>query len=153
MPTIRASKDFWAGVLYAAFGAVALALARDYPVGTTARMGPGYFPIVLGTVLAMFGLSAILRSFLRDGERVDPLAWKPLGLVTIGVVSFAWLLPRIGLPLALVVLVLIPASASGHFRLGLKPLALMVLLVAFCTLLFVEALGVPMPIAGSWLKG
>ncbi|MCM2502637.1 tripartite tricarboxylate transporter TctB family protein [Aureimonas altamirensis] len=153
MPTIRAGKDFWAGVLYAAFGALALVVARDYPVGTTARMGPGYFPAMLGTVLAVFGLAAIVRSLLRDGERVGKLAWMPMGLVTTGVVAFAWLLPRLGLPLSLVFLLLVPASASGHFRLGLKPLLLMAILISFCTLLFVEALGVPMPLVGNWVKG
>lgn len=153
MRTIRAPKDFWAGILYATFGCIALAMASGYPVGTTARMGPGYFPILLGSVLAMFGLAAIIRAFLHDGEGVDSIAWKPLALVIAGVVAFAWLLPRLGLPLSLVVLTLIPASASARFRLGLKPLLLMAALIVFCVLLFVEALGVPMPLVGAWLKG
>lgn len=153
MPAIRARKDFWAGMLYVAFGLSALAIASGYPMGTTARMGPGYFPILLGAVLAMFGLAAIARSFMRYGEAIEPIAWKPLALVTVAVIAFAWLLPRLGLPLTLAVLILISASSSSHFKLGIKPMLLMVALIAFCVLLFIEALGVPMPLVGSWLKG
>lgn len=153
MPAIRAPKDFWAGALYAAFGGTALSLASRYPMGTGARMGAGYFPVMLGSLLLLFGLAAIVRSFLRTGEGLGEIAWRPLALVAGGVVAFAWLLPRLGLPLSLIVLILVPATASRRFRIEPRALLLMVALIAFCVALFVEGLGVPLPLLGSWLRG
>ncbi len=59
------NKDVWAGLLLIAIGAVAMLIARNYPFGTALRMGPGYFPIVLGALLILFGLY-ILASGLRE---------------------------------------------------------------------------------------
>ena len=55
MPLIRNPKDFYAGVLFMSFGLAALVIARSYPLGTAARMGPGYFPRVLGILLLGIG--------------------------------------------------------------------------------------------------
>src|SRR5216684_3108885 len=48
---IRAPKDFWSGVMFCGFAAVAILAARGYSLGTAGKMGPGYFPLVLGGVL------------------------------------------------------------------------------------------------------
>src|SRR4051812_15803810 len=52
---LRAPKDFWSGIMFLAFAAVGLIASRDYSLGTSLRMGPGYFPILLGSVLALLG--------------------------------------------------------------------------------------------------
>jgi hypothetical protein len=126
-------------------------IGRDYPFGTGARMGPGYFPSVLGGLLVLFGLAAVVRSFLQPGESIGAVAWKPLFLVVAATVAFAFLLPRIGLPVSLVILVLVSAAASERFRFDWRPALGLVALVAFCTLVFVTALGVPLPLFGTWL--
>jgi len=69
-PTLLSNKDFWAGALLASIGVAAAVLARDYPFGTSLRMGPGYFPTVLGVTLALFGGYFLVRS-LRASETVD----------------------------------------------------------------------------------
>ncbi len=143
-------KDFWAGVLYIAFGTIAFWIGRDYPMGTAGRMGAGYFPAVLSVVLTGIGLMSVARSFAQDGEAVGAIAWKPLGLVVGATILFGILLQTAGLMVALVALVLASAVASQHFRLDLKALAGLVLLVAFCALVFVKGLGVPLPLVGSW---
>ena len=56
VPTIRAPKDFWTGVMFIAIAAVALYAGRGYSLGTAVRMGPGYFPMLLGSLLALIGL-------------------------------------------------------------------------------------------------
>ena len=67
-------------------------IGRDYPLGSSARMGPGYFPAVLGSLLALFGVVSIGRSFIRPGEPIDAIAWQPLVLVLGSVVLFGLLL-------------------------------------------------------------
>ena len=68
MSAIKAPKDFGAGILYIAFGAVGFYIARDYGFGQASRMGPGYFPSVLSGLLLAFGLVAVIRSFIKPGE-------------------------------------------------------------------------------------
>ncbi|ARC38890.1 tripartite tricarboxylate transporter TctB family protein (plasmid) [Paracoccus yeei] len=150
---IRSPKNFWAGTLYASLGALALLIASRYPMGTGARMGPGFFPTVLAGLLLAFGVASIGQSLLREGSAIESIAWRPLALVIGGVVGFALLLPRIGLPAALVVLILVPATASSAFRLSVRSLGLMVLLIVFSVVLFALLLGVPMPLVGYWLRG
>ena len=71
MPSfIRHQKDFWIGALFLFFGLVAVVVARDYPMGTAGRMGPAYFPTMLGSLLILIGAIAVIRSFLHDGEAV-----------------------------------------------------------------------------------
>lgn len=152
--SVRSPKDFWAGVLYAAFGGAAVVIAAgEYPMGTGARMGPGYFPIALGLLLLAFGLACLVRSFVRAGEPIGAIAYKPLALVTGATVLFGLLLPVLGLVVALVVLALVSAAASAQFRFDWRAAAGLVVLVAACALVFVTALGVPLPLRGSWLGG
>jgi hypothetical protein len=150
MSHVLQKKDFWAGVLYIAFGAAAFWIGRDYSMGTAGRMGAGYFPTVLSVILMVIGLLSAARAFLQAGQPVGAIAWKPLALVVGSTALFGLLLPTAGLVVALAVLILTSAFASQHFRLDPKAIAGLILLVAFCTLVFVKALGVPLPLVGSW---
>lgn len=150
---IRNPKDFGTGLIYLILGGAAVYLALDYGMGTSTRMGPGYFPSVLGGLLLVFGAVAIIRSFLRPGTPIGGFAWKAMILVIAGTLLFAFLIRTAGLPIAMVVLVLLSASASAKFAFEWKATAGLVALVAFCALVFVKALGVPMPLLGSWFGG
>jgi hypothetical protein len=150
MSHVLQKKDFWAGVLYIAFGAAAFWIGRDYPMGTAGRMGAGYFPAILSVILMLIGLLSAARGFAQGGEAVGAIAWKPLALVVGSTALFGLLLPTAGLVFALIALVLVSAAASQHFRFEPKAAVGLILLVVFCTLVFVKALGVPMPLVGSW---
>ena len=100
---IRNPRDFWAGAIYLALACVVLWIGRNYPQGSSERMGPGYFPTVLGWLLVLFGAISVGRSFFRAGEPVGHIAWRPLGLVLMAVVLFGLLL-------------LAPASSSRLLR-------------------------------------
>ena len=65
--TLSNNKDIWSGLMLIAIGAAAILVARNYPFGTALRMGPGFFPVVLGGLLIVFGLT-ILAIGLRQGE-------------------------------------------------------------------------------------
>ncbi|MBK7591884.1 MAG: tripartite tricarboxylate transporter TctB family protein [Betaproteobacteria bacterium] len=147
---IRSPRDFWAGVLYAGFGAAAVLIARDYGLGSSSRMGPGYFPTVLGSLLLLIGLASLVRSFFAAGEPIGAIAWKGLLLVTLATVLFGALLRPAGLVIALAAVILVSAAASVRFRFDARALALMGGLIVFCGLVFVTGLGLPVSLLGTW---
>jgi hypothetical protein len=151
--SIRNPRDFWAGVIYLALGIAAIWIGRNYPQGTSARMGPGYFPTVLGAILGSLGAISIARSFLRPGEMIAPFAWRPLVTILGAVVLFGLLLDRAGVIIALACLMIVGALASRNSRFDVTTVAAFAGLVAFCVIVFVKGLGVPMPLLGSWFGG
>jgi hypothetical protein len=150
---IRNPRDFWAGAIYLALAIAAIWIGRDYQQGTSARMGPGYFPTALGALLGMFGIVSIGRSFIRSGEPIGAIAWRPLALILGAIVLFGFLLPRAGVVVALTGLIVVGALASRKTRLNATSVAALVGTVAFCVLVFVKGLGVPMPLVGTWFGG
>lgn len=149
---VRAPKDFWTGLLYVAFGCVAVWIGQDYRFGTAGRMGPGYFPLTLAAILVGIGLLSLGRSFVVKGEGIARIVWKPLVLILLANALFGFLLPRAGIVVALFSLCIVSAAASKEFRFDWKATGGLLLLVAFCVVVFVKGLGVPMPIVGRWLQ-
>ena len=144
MISIRNHKDFYSGLIFIFFGALAVVVARNYPMGSTLRMGPGYFPTLLGSVLAILGFLITARALWLDGEAIEPLAPRPMALVLGAVLAFALLIERTGLVLATVALVVL-SRLSEEFRLG-EVAALSVLLAALGVAVFVYGLGLPFSI-------
>ena len=149
MAQIRNPKDFWAGIIYIVIGLGAVFLARDYELGSAFKMGAGYFPTVLGGLLAAIGLASVIRSLLRDGEPIGEFAVKGMLLVTVGTLLTGFLFRRAGIVVALPLLILITSYASIKFRWGAS-LALAVGVTTFCVVVFAYGLGLPLPILGKW---
>lgn len=145
----RNSSDFWAGIIYIAFGATALVAARDYGMGTALRMGPGYFPTVLAWILTAIGIVSAIRGLRGKGEPVSALSLRGIILIAGPIVLFASLLRGTGLLVALPLLIITSAYASAHFKLG-RTLLLAAGLTIFCSLVFIKGLGIPMPLLGTW---
>src|SRR4030095_10998012 len=94
---IRAQKDFWSGVMFLAFAAIAVIAASGYTMGSGGRMGPGYFPMALGGGLALLGILLVVRSLAIDGEPSGRLTLVPLLSIPAGVVLFGLSTERLGL--------------------------------------------------------
>jgi putative tricarboxylic transport membrane protein len=150
---IRNPRDFWAGAIYLALAIAGIWIGQDYQLGTSERMGPGYFPSALGSILAIFGVVSIARSFIRPGEAISAIAWRPLAFVLGSTVLFGLLLPRVGVLIALPCLIVVSAFASRNSRFDVTSIAALFGLVAFCVVVFVKGLGVPMPLIGTWFGG
>lgn len=146
-------KDFLTGVGYALIGGSALYFGRDYAFGTLSRMGPGFFPLVLGAILTLIGIALSLRALLRGDERIGALSLRPLVLVVGSIFLFAWLLPLLGMPLTLAVLIAVASLGSPSFRPELRFALVMAAVILACVGLFVYGLGVRMPVAGSLFGG
>lgn len=151
MPTfIRHPKDFWTGIIFLIFGLAAVIIGQDYQMGTAGRMGPGYFPTILGGLLALIGLAAMVRSFVRPGEAIGRFYLKNLALVSVAVLLFGFLMRDAGLLPAVIAVVMVSAYASPKFT-WLSTLLISIGLAVFCVLVFVKLLGLPMPMLGPWL--
>lgn len=140
---IRSPSDFWCGLLFIVVGIAFMVLAREYRFGTPARMGPGFFPTVLGGILAALGLSLVLPALVRDGPSLTRPALRPALAILIAIVVFALLLAPMGFVIASGALILIAALAEPDLRL-LESVGLTLFLIAFSVVIFVLALGLPL---------
>jgi Tripartite tricarboxylate transporter TctB family len=150
--SICSPKDFWSGLIYLSFGLSAIIIARDYGMGSALKMGPAYFPTILGWLLVAIGAISVVRGFVVRGTRVGGFAVKRLLIVVGATVLFGLTVRGAGLAIALPIFVIFSATASKRFR--LPPTLLMVAgLTLFCVLVFIKGLGVPLPVIGPWLGG
>lgn len=148
---IRNPKEFWSGVMFLSFGLAGVIIGQDYEMGHAGRMGPGYFPVVLGGILSLIGLVSVIRSFFSAGEAVGHFAFKAAFLILFSVFLFGILVRGAGIVVSLVLMVIISSYASSKFRLR-SSLLLAVGAAIFCVSVFILALGLPMPIIGSWFE-
>lgn len=147
---IRAPKDFWSGLVFILIGLAGLVLSSGYALGTAGRMGPGYFPTVLGGMLVLVGLASMLRSLLCPGPEIGKFAIRKAFFVLLSTVLFGLLARGAGLAVAIVLVVLASGLASVKFR--TKSFGFLAAgLAVFGVLVFVYALGMPIPIFGPWL--
>ncbi len=149
---IRHQKDFWSGVMFLAVGLAFAALAQRYELGTAQRMGPGYFPTVLGGLLALLGLIITIRGLARAeaGGEVERFHFGPLAVVLGAVALFALLLRPAGLVVALLVLIGVSAYASHEFRLR-EVIPLAAFLVLLVLAVFIWGLGMVVPVWPAFL--
>jgi hypothetical protein len=148
---IKSSQDFWTGCAFIAFGAVTVALARDYPMGSAARMGPAYFPTALGGVLAGIGVVILIRALVSsEGGNVARVHPWLLVRVVVAVAAFALLLDPLGLVVTSVIVVMLAASAGHEFRFG-EALLNAIVLAALSYLLFVWGLNQTIPVWPKFL--
>jgi hypothetical protein len=116
MPVVRSPKDLAAGLLFIAAGIAAIAIAANYKLGTAARMGPGYFPRMLGLLLIVLGAILAARSLRLNGPPLPGWKWRPV-LVTLGsVVMFGLIVNRAGLVVSTILLIVMASAASREFR-------------------------------------
>src|SRR4029079_17943279 len=109
-------RDFFAGLLFIVFGALALAIGTRYPLGSTARMGAGYFPVLISGLLMFIGIVVAARGVRIQSTVVTPLSLKPLLLVLAAILLFAGTIERLGLTLAVLVVVVIGYLANARWR-------------------------------------
>jgi len=86
-PDLRNNKDFLAGILFVVVGALALVVASGYPMGAAARMGPGYFPTVLGAILILFGFCVLARGIASGAKVKGEWGWRLLAWVALSILA------------------------------------------------------------------
>ena len=144
---LKNPKDFWAGVMFTAMGAAFAIIVKvyEYPMGTASRMGAGYFPFLLGVVMAVLGIIIIAQALLTSGGPVSKFAWRPLFWVLGAFVIFGLTAKFLGLVIAILLLVVI-SSYGGHEHRWKEAIISSIILAASSIAVFVYGLKLPFPI-------
>jgi hypothetical protein len=145
MAAIRHPKDFWSGLLFIAIGSAAIILGSKYTIGSAARMGPGYFPRVLGILLILLGLILAVRALKLKGWPIAPWKWRPTLIVLGSVVLFGQIVQTVGLALSTVILIVLASAASHEFR-WKEALMVGIALAALSVGVFIIGLKLTLPI-------
>ncbi|WP_342731275.1 tripartite tricarboxylate transporter TctB family protein [Bradyrhizobium sp. B117] len=150
---IRNQRAFASGALFLAIAIFFFVVALQYPAGTAAKMGPGYFPRMLAIVLAAIGLVVMLGAIKPGASREALRQWdlKGLAWITGSVVLFGALLFPLGLVGALFALIMVSSKASPEFT-WTGALTNAAVLIALCLAVFVYGLGLPLPVWPSLLN-
>ena len=144
------SKDFLSGLMFIGFGLMALYFGQKLALGTTVRMGPGYVPRMLALIMMSLGGVICVVALVAGAEPVEKPKWKPITMVTVGIICFALLFERAGLLPALVVLIFISSLGGEEFKLT-EVIGNMIALAILCTLVFKVGLGMNISIIrGVW---
>lgn len=114
---------------------------ESYSVGTLRRMGPGFFPAVLGGLIAVFGVLIMLPAFFRGGDGFN-FEWRPFIMVCVAIAVFATVLERLGMVAAIFVLVFSAAWAKPGMKLVETALLAVALSIA-AVAIFIWGLGIP----------
>ncbi len=149
---LRNHRDLWAGLMFAIIGIVFMILSKQYSIGTSAKMGPGYFPMVLGGLMTLFGVIIALGAFHGKAQllKLSPVGWREFILLLASVIVFAIALPRLGMVISVVLLIMISALASHEFKLK-DTLISIVVLVLLAYGMFVKGLELQFPVWPKFL--
>ncbi len=148
---IKSPKDFWAGLMFIGVGLFFMIWAlTHYQMGTAVRMGPAYFPTMLGGLLAFLGLLVLIEGFAMHGPKVPPFNFRPLILISAACVVYGYLMKPLGLILATAALVFIAAFGGHEFK-WKEVTILFAVLIVFSVLVFVKGLGLPFPICPNFM--
>lgn len=145
------NEDIVSGALFVLVGAAFLYIGGSYSFGSMLRMGPGFFPVILSSLLIAVGALVLGRGWFQARARVS-IAISPTVRILAAVAIFAFFTQRLGLYPTLPAVVLVAASASEAFRWrSAVPLAIALTVVS--DLIFRVALDLPLPAFGPWLLG
>ncbi|WP_281365126.1 tripartite tricarboxylate transporter TctB family protein [Phytohabitans houttuyneae] len=123
----------------------------SYELGTPLRMGPGYFPLLVGAILAALGLGIVLKGLVA-GEVVSfgTVPWRAVGVIVLALLFFGFTVRRLGFVPTSAVTALLTTFASTRVR-PLMAVAVAAGLTLASTLIFVVALQLRIPLFGPWL--
>lgn len=116
---IKSQRDFWSGLMFVVVGVVFAVGATNYSMGTSARPGPGYFPLILSVLMALLGAFVLFKSLTIEVEGGDPIgdiAWRPLLVIVAAIAVFGAALPRLGLVVTVPILILMTSLAGDEFK-------------------------------------
>jgi hypothetical protein len=158
---IKSQKDFFSGLMFMGVGIAFAWGATNYNIGDGARMGPGYFPLMLGILLAAIGAFTVFESLVvetEDGEPIGSFAWKPLIFIILANVVFGIMIggiPRLGIPpMGLIVgifaLVFVASLGGDEFKVKeVTILAVVLAVLSYCA--FILLLNLQFPVWPSFL--
>ena len=160
---IKSQKDFFSGLMFLIIGGLFAVGAYNYGMGDGARMGPGYFPRLLGIILAIIGAVVTFKALTVEtvgGDKIGKWAWRPLFYIIAANLTFGILLgglpsiklPAMGLIIAIYALTIIAAKAGDRFKLK-ENVILATILAVGSYLAFIVLLKLQIPVWPTFTAG
>lgn len=146
---IKDRRDFFSGLVLLFFGLGALIIASAYRFGTAFRMGPGYFPIVLASLLVVIGIVVTLKSIKASVMEMPRIAWRPLIIVSASVLIFGLIINGAGLALSTFAMTIASRVARPGYHWG-ETFLLGIALAMLCAGIFYFGLHIQMPLFPTW---
>lgn len=148
-----ARKDLLAGATFVGFGLAFAITSTTYEIGSALRMGPGYFPLVLGALLVLLGILIAVKGFVAgEGDDIGPVPWKAAALIVAALLFFGFTVRGLGLVPSLLVTVFMTAMAGRRARV-VPAVVIAGSLTALSVLIFVIVLQLRLPYFGPWIQG
>lgn len=152
MPQVhRALRDVLAGGIFVALGAAFAIGSLAYNIGSPGRMGPGFFPLLLGLVLVGLGILIVVKGFVAgEGEPIGVVGWRAVVLMTAALLFFGLTVRGLGVVAALFGASLLTALARSQTSIR-EALVIAAGLTALSVLIFIVALQLRLPLIGNWI--
>ena len=151
---IKSQRDFLSGLMFLLVG-VGFALgATNYSMGSSARPGAGYFPLILSVIMTILGAVILFKALTIETEGGDPvgdIAWRPLLVIVASITVFGLALPRLGMLVTVPLLIIMVSLAGSEFR-WKGVIAASVVLTGFAWFVFVWGLKLTIPLYPSFIK-
>ena len=142
MIVVRDWNRLLCGVIFLAVAILHYWEGYRLKVGTLFQMGPGMFPLMLESALALLGLISVVAGLRVTGGPVAAIGWRGLLAIVGAVLAFGVITPRLGVVPGLATSVVLAASASPMSR-PVQTIMLAVVLILFCIGVFVWGIGIP----------
>ena len=152
---IKSQRDFVSGLMFIVIGVIFAVGATNYSMGSSARPGAGYFPLILSVLMAILGAIVLFKSLTIETEGGDPIgaiAWKPLLIIVASIAVFGVALPRLGMFITIPLLILMVSTAGGEFSWKGVVLSCIILTV-FSWFVFIWGLNLTIPLKPSFMGG
>ena len=144
MVRVKSPQDLGAGAVFVLIGVAGLYFGRELAFGTAARMGPGYFPILLSVLILAIGIIVAIRGLTTEGPPIEPVQLRPIAMIVAAILIFGVLIDVVGLALTALLLTVFAAYARREVKLT-ETILLGAGLAAFTVAVFVYLLGQPLP--------
>jgi len=151
---IKSQRDFFSGLLFMLVGIGFAIGASNYSLGTSARPGPGYFPLILSAIMAVLGAVVVFKALTIETEGGDPIgavAWRPLLVIVFAITVFGAALPRLGMLITVPLLIIIVSFAGDEFK-WKGVIAASIVLTGFAWFVFVFGLKLTLPLWPAFIK-
>ena len=152
---IKSQKDFWSGLMFVAIGIGFAWGATNYNFGSSARPGPGFFPMGLGLLMATLGAVVLFKALVVETENGDPIgawAFRPLLILMASVGLFGYTLPLLGMAVALPIMIVMCSLAGDEFHWKDALISVIVLTVG-SWFIFIYGLKLVIPLWPKFITG
>ena len=150
---IKSQRDFWSGLMFVTVGVVFAIGATNYSMGTSARPGAGYFPMILSVAMALLGAVVLFKSLTIETEGGDPIgafAWRPLLVIVASISVFGFALPVLGMFITIPLLIVMVSFAGDEFG-WLGVLLNCIVLTAGSWVIFIWGLHMTIPLKPAFM--